>query len=87
MEKYLAYDSINNEYEKFETIEEAREWLTESFLIDGEGYHPDLLGCKIYKIEETVSFDVTDSKDNYAPGEWPHSEDFDETWKHKFEKQ
>ena len=31
MKKYLTYDPINGEFELFERIEEAREWLKEIF--------------------------------------------------------
>ena len=89
MKKYLAYDGINSEYEEFDTIEEAREYLTEGFLQPGEGYHPDLKDCAIYKLCEAVDYDVIDSKDNYPEidedsEEWPFDNEFDEIWKHKF---
>ena len=61
MKKYLAYDGINCEYENFNTIEEARKWLVEAFLDSSYGYHPDLKSCAIYKLEETVDYDVIDS--------------------------
>lgn len=99
MKKYLAYDGINCEYENFNTIEEARKWLVEAFLDSSDGYHPDLKSCAIYKLEETVDYDVIDSKDNYKymyddeiPEDdeeseaWPVDVVFDEIWKHKFVK-
>lgn len=98
MDKYLAYNAINSEYEECSTIEEAREYLEESFLDREEGYHPDLTGCKIYKLVEIVEYDEIDSKDNYKyehdddiPEEdeeseaWPYDNAFDEIWKHRFE--
>lgn len=96
---YLAFDAINCNYEEHDTIEEARKWLVDRFLSDceDEGYHPDLVDCKIYKLAETVSYDVVDSKENYKyeseydipEGEdsddvWPYDSAFDEIWKHKF---
>jgi hypothetical protein len=73
--KYLAYDGINNEHEECDTIEEAREYLEESFLQENE-YHPDLESCSIWEIKETVEYDVIDElKDS----------EFDEIWKHRFE--
>lgn len=97
MKKYLAYDAINSEYEEFDTIEEAREWLEEGFLDSSEGYHPDVDDCKIYKLFETVTHEIVDSKSNYEyeneediPEEnesaeaWPYDNSFDEIWKHKF---
>lgn len=64
---FLAFDAINCEYEEHYTIEEARKWLVDRFLSDceDEGYHPDLVDCKIYKLVETVGYDVVDSKENY----------------------
>ena len=101
MKKFLAYDGINCEYEDFNTIDEARAWLKEAFLDDQDGYHPDLKDCAIYKLEETVDYDVIDSKDNYKyrnEEDIPEddqesvacpfgSEEYDEIWKHKFVKE
>lgn len=97
MENYLAFDGINCEYKHFETIEEAQKYLEEIFLDSAEGYHPDMEGCKIFKLVETVGYDVIDSKENYKYEDeddipeddneneaWPHSSEFDEIWKHKF---
>lgn len=99
MYKYLAHDPINNEFEEFDTIEQAREWLEDIFLDPDEGYHPNLMDCKIYKLVETVNYEVIDSKDNYKylfnediPEDDEESEacpfggaDYDEIWKHRFE--
>lgn len=97
-EKYLAFDGVNIEYVDFETIEEAREWLEEAFLEEGE-YHPDLKECKIYKLEEVVDYDVIDKKSNYkydirhiVEGDvtkndvWPYDPLLNEIWEHKFVK-
>ena len=97
MKRYLAYDGINGDYEKFETIEEAREWLKEGFYQPEEGYHPDLKSCKIYELKEVVDYDIIDSKDNYEyeneedipegdteSSAWPYPNEFDEIITHKF---
>lgn len=84
---YLAYDSINGDYEHFETIEEARDWLSESFLCDGEGYHPDLKGCRIYKVAEKADYTVVASRCDFTEEEWEeegYSSDYEEIWKHVF---
>ncbi len=96
--KYLAFDGINLEHEEFETIEEARNYLTECFLCPDEGYHPDIKSCKIYQLIETVDYEIVDSKENYKydyiddlpEGEddesqvWLYNNEFTEIWKHKF---
>jgi len=78
--KYLAHNGINNEFECFDTIEEARLYLVDSFLVNGEGYHPDLECCNIYKLEETVEYDViAEVGDTYGDKILE-----DEIWRHKF---
>lgn len=96
---YLAFDGINGEYEEFDTIEEAREWLEESFMDSKEGYHPDAALCLIYKLEETVVLSLADKQENYkyiteedVPEDsdeecWPYPTQFDEIWTHKWVKQ
>jgi hypothetical protein len=69
MAKYLAYDGINGDYEEFDTIEEAREYLEECFLVYGE-YHAELDSCKIYKLCERVDYDVLEV--NSDPQIWKH---------------
>lgn len=83
--RYLAFDSINNDYYECDTIEEARETLKECFLQEGM-YHPDLEGCCIYELKETASYDVIADKESYEEDgkEWKWDNDFDEIWKHKF---
>ena len=98
MKRYLAFDGINSEYERFETIEEARSYLEDGFLDRDEGYHPDLTLCVIYELKETVSYEVIDRKENYKyineediPADdkeseaWGWGYDIDEIWQHKFE--
>ena len=95
--RYLAFDGINCSYERFETIEEAREWLVECFYDEQEGYHPDLESCKIFELKEVASYDIIDKKENYKylheedipegdneSESWPYDDAFDEIWKHKF---
>lgn len=98
MKRYLAFDAINYEYEDFDTIDDAQNWLEEAFLDSSEGYHPDLKDCKIFELKQVVDYDVIDSKDNYKymyEDDIPEddseseacpfgSEDYDEIWKHKF---
>lgn len=87
MKKYLAYDAINSDYEEFETIEAAREYLKEAFLDEAEGYHPDMEGCKIFVLCETVKKNVIAKKSDFTPEEWEEKvtdTDFDEIWEHEF---
>lgn len=97
MKKYLAFDSINCDYEEFENIEDAKKWLEECFYDSSEGYHPDIKDCKIYELCATVDYDVLDSKSNYKyvyeddiPEDdneseaWPYNSGFDEIWEHKW---
>jgi len=96
MKKYLAHDPVNNEWDLFETIEEAREALTEFFLYGDEGYHPDAESFEIFELVETVKLTTTDEKSEDAAIEandqeaiddenfWPHSSDFEEVCKHEF---
>jgi hypothetical protein len=97
MKNYIAYNSIDSEYERFDTIEEAREYLEEIFLDSEDGYHPEMDSCKIYALKEVVKYDVVDKKENYKylneediPDDddvseaWPYDNAFDEIWRHKF---
>ncbi|MFP4461936.1 MAG: hypothetical protein ACLFQE_07035 [Thermotogota bacterium] len=96
MGKYLAYDGIDGEFENFENIEGARNYLTEGFLSEDEGYHPEMTTCKIYGLIEKVLYKKIDSRENYkydyedeAPeGEedlvWPYENAFDEVGEHEF---
>jgi hypothetical protein len=63
-DRYLAIDGANNEQEIFENIEDAREWLKESFLDEVEGYHYDMSNFQIYKLYEGV--DVEETKDGFT---------------------
>lgn len=90
MEKYLAYDGINNEYEFFYTNEDAQDWLSDIFLDRYEGYHPDLSCCAIYELKQKVGYDIIANKKDYTDEEWQdegYSVYFNEIWKHKFIEQ
>ena len=96
MKRYLAFDAANNEYEEFDTIEEARAWLKDGFLDQSEGYHPDAESFAIYEIKERVKIIVTDRKENYMyeneedipegsdEDAWPYDNAFDYVCKHEF---
>lgn len=75
MKKYLAFDPINHEYEDFETIKEAQEYLEESFLDDDEGYHPDAEDFLIYELIEKVKVTELDAKENYKYGSEEEAEE------------
>ena len=94
--RYLAYDAGNNEYQSFETIEEAHKYLESCFFDDG-AYDPDLDQYEVYELVEVVRHDILDSKENYkyiyeedVPEDdeesevWPYDSAYDEIWQHKF---
>lgn len=95
MKKYLVYDEINNDYKRFETIEQAREYLEESLLKD-DFYGPYTRECMIYKLKEIVDYEIIDKKSNYKyvheedipEGDdseaWPYCDEYDQVCKHKF---
>ncbi len=95
-DKYIAYDPDNNDYEPFETLEEAQEWLARD---DGEGFGEALCGgCGfIAKITHRAKYEVTDEKENYHEHtencpedcdeeEWPNPIEFDTVGKIVFEE-
>lgn len=84
MKKYLTYDPINGEFELFERIEEAREWLKEIFLDSDEGYHPDTEDFCIYKLVEKVKLIISDEKSNYK---YPSEDSIPEEDKKAFENE
>lgn len=63
--EYIAYDAASNEYEHFEGVEEAKEWITGQDFSDG--FPPELIDgdCFIAKIIYRSSVKITDSKENY----------------------
>jgi len=65
IKKYLAHNPINGDYEDFDIIQEAQEWLEASFLDSDEGYHPDAEDCCIYQLVEKVKLTIIDEKINY----------------------
>ena len=84
-QRFLAYDPVNEEYERFDTIEDAREYLETGFLADpNEGYHPDTEDFQIYELRETVELNIVDCIEEYENrDDWPYPE-FDEICEHKF---
>lgn len=92
--RYLAYDAEANEYERFDTLEEAHSYIGDCF---SDEYTPDIDNCEIFELIEVVRHDVIDSKSNYKymyeediPEDdeeseaWPYNNDHDEIWQHKF---
>ena len=91
MKKYLANDPVNGIYELFETIEEARNYLTDCFLYEDEGYHPDTESFEIYELIERVKITVVDEKSNYkyaseenVPEDDQEAIDNEDYWKHSY---
>jgi hypothetical protein len=86
--KYLAFDGINCDYEEFDTIEEAREWIEEGILHPNEGYHPDGESFKIYQLVENLKYNVIAERKNFTAEQWEEMYDsnYDEIWEHKFVK-
>jgi len=85
--RYLAIDT-NNDRDEFDTIEEAREWLEESFL-SNEGYHPDLEDCRIYELIEVVKKTVVQVQGDMTDEQWSEissTPECDEIWRHEFVK-
>ena len=74
MEKYLAFDGINNEFEFFDNLECAQKWLCECFFDKDEGYHPDLESCAIFKLHQEVECKIL----NFTQPQ--------ERWQHIFKK-
>lgn len=84
--RFLAYNPESNEYERFTTIEEARNYLESGFIDDyNNTYHPDTEDFQIWELREIVKLKSIDSKENYEDSEkWPHDYDFDVICEHKF---
>ena len=94
--RYVAYDAQNRDYEEFETLKDAENWLKEG---DGEGISEEAeLGQNyiaeiqyrsvITKLEEKSDYHVhTDScPENCDEEEWPYNDDFDWIADHSYEK-
>jgi hypothetical protein len=90
--KYLAYDPSNGDYEGFETLEKAREWLKDCLTFDGEICEEAEQGA-IYELKEKVVLESLDKKSNYEyeneediPDDdteseaWPYSNEHDEVF-------
>jgi len=76
MKRYLAYDADGGEHEMFDTIEEAKQWLTEG-IEEGVGTEFESGNCFIAKVVLRSSFKITEKKEDYPEGEWPYNSDFD----------
>ena len=96
MKKYIAYDYDNSDYESFETIEEAQDWIKEG---NSEEISSDINEWFIAEIIQRPVFKETDRKENYKyldeddiPEDdteseaWPFSNEFDFVGKIEFEK-
>lgn len=94
--RYVAYDAANGEYEEFETLKEAEDWLKEG---DGEGIFDEACRGQNYiaEIQYRSVVTKTDEKENYHvhtdkcpedcdEEEWPYSDDFDWIGHHSYEK-
>lgn len=96
MNRYVAYDATNGEWEEFETLKAAEDWLTEN---DGDGISEEACNGQNYiaEIQFRSAVTVIDGKDNYHvhtddcpedcdEEEWPHNNDFDWVGKHSYTK-
>lgn len=94
--RYVAYDAANGDYEEFETLKEAEDWLKEG---DGEGISDEACCGQNYiaEIQYRSVVTKTDEKSNYHvhtdecpedcdKEEWPYSDDFDWIGHHSYEK-
>ena len=92
--RYLAYDASGNNYQRFDTLEEAHKYIEDSF---EDEYTSELDDCEIFELIEVVRHDVIDSKENYEyvyeedipeddeeSAAWPYDSAHDEIWQHKF---
>lgn len=77
MKKYVAYYSEAGEYEMFDTIDEAIDWLKEYDMQDG--ISEDTIEGKNFIAEIKLVSDcpVKHCKSDYPVGEWPYSDEFD----------
>lgn len=88
-EKYVAHFRAENEYEEFDTFEEAEKWLFEAQHYD-DGFSLESMqgGDYIAKITHRSKYTETDCKENYhehtdmcTPDcereEWPYSNEYD----------
>ena len=75
--KYAAYYSADSALEWFETFEEAEKWLQD--YDDQDGISPESIAGENYiaKITHVSSYRVTDSKADYAEGDWPWDDEYD----------
>lgn len=96
--RYVAYDAANSDYEWFETVEEAKKWLTHD---DGDGISEEACNGQNFISEIQYRSVVTkiEDRDDYCKCEnmedeecvcnkqaWEHSEDFSWIGVHDYEK-
>jgi hypothetical protein len=69
-DKYIAFNYEANEYETFETFEEAEKWLRDDYseYVSTEGYSPEVCngGDYIAEIIAKSEYVITDKKENYC---------------------
>ena len=75
MKKYIAYDPMNNEFELFETQQDALSWILDQDW--SEGLPPEFSDGHYFvaKITHRSNYKVTDKKEDGK--EWPYSDEFD----------
>lgn len=56
MVNYVAYDALACEYEDFDTIQEAQDWLLERCEDDGDGISDDILFSFIATVTYKVNY-------------------------------
>lgn len=62
--RFLAFDSCNNEYQEFNTLEEAQKWIEDGVKFDGE-ISSEGDDSKIYQLHSILEYVITDQKSNY----------------------
>lgn len=95
--RYVAYDAANGEYDVFETVKEASDWLKEN---DGKGISPEACDgdnwiaeiqykSVVSKIEDRSDYcecDLDKGDCTCGKDEWPFNEDFGWIATHTYEK-
>ena len=98
--KYVAYFAVNNEFEFFDTFEEAEKWFHDTYH-DEEEFSDETISGEDFIAEVThrSKFTEIDNKDNYQydyeddiPEDdeeseaWPYDTEYDSVGKVEFEK-
>ena len=94
--RFVAYDAANGDYEEFDDIQSAKDWLTEN---DGEGISEEAENGANYiaEIKYRSKVFVVDTPDNYhvhtdectedcPEEEWPYDDEFSFIGKHVYQK-